>query len=123
MPPPAAQSPQVRLSGAYVRRYPLENSLHDLRAAQARITAEVSNLRLEIRNAAYEAQYALDHNYMNAHRLQKGIIAELNGRMAPLTREWEELAVRIENVTRDLREVDQEINGLSRMLNLGFGGN
>lgn len=127
MPPPATQTEidrlHVRLSGAHVRRYPLANTLNDLRTEHARKTAEISNLRLEIRQAAQEAQYALDHHHVDARRMKEGVIAELEGRMARLAREWEELSVRIENVSRDLRELDQEITGLARMLNLNFGGN
>lgn len=38
--------------------------------------------------------------------------------MAHLAREQAELAARIEETTRTIRGVDQEINAISRMLNL-----
>ena len=37
--------------------------------------------------------------------------------MARSTREWEELGMKIENVNKDLRELDREVSGLVSMLN------
>lgn len=122
MPPPISQAEisqlQVRLSGAHVQRYPLSNTRDDLSAARTRKLAEINDVRLEIRRASYEARYAREHNFANAQRLNERLVAELEERMAHLSREAQELAARIENTNRIIREVDQEINRLSRMLNL-----
>lgn len=74
-------------------------------------------MRNQIRQAAQEAQYARNNHLEEERRLQEGIIVDLDWRMARSTREWEELGMKIENVNKDLRELDREVSGLVSMLN------
>lgn len=126
MPPPSTQEIgrlRVRLAVAQNRRNPLRNTLNHLRSEQARKNAEVTNLRWQIRQTAQEAQHALKNNLLQERTVKESLIVELDWRVARSTREWEELGVRIENTSKDLRELDQEISGLTNMLNVATGGN
>lgn len=120
-PPPSTQEIgrlQVRLTVAQNRRNPLTNTLNHLRSEQVRKNTEITNLRSQIRETAQEAQYALQNNLTAERRRTESLIAELDWLVARTTREWEELTVRIENTDKDLRELDQEISGLTNMLNI-----
>lgn len=126
MPPPSTQDvrlTQARLTVAQNRRNPLNNTLNHLRSEQSRKNGEISNLRGQIRYTAQEAQKAIQNNLVEERRRNETRITEMNWGVSRLTREWEELGVRIENVNKDIRELDQEISGLENMLNVTTGAN
>lgn len=123
-PPPSTQEIgrlRVRLAVAQNRRNPLNNTLNHLRSEQSGKRAEISNLRSQMRQAAQQAQHAIQNNLWGERRRNESLISELNWLVSRLTREWEELGVRIENVNKDSRELDQEISGLENMLNATTG--
>lgn len=127
--PPAPPSTQdirltrVRLSVAQNKRNPLNKTLNHLRSEQSRKNAEISNLRSQIRQTAQEAQHAIKNNLVEERKRSESRITELDWRVSCLNCEWEDLGVRIENLNKDIRDLDQEITGLTNMLNATTGAN
>lgn len=124
--PPSTQDirlTRVRLSVAQNKQNPLNNTLNHLKSEQHRKNAEISNLRSQIRQTAQEAQLAIENNLVEERKRSESRITELDWRVSLLNSEWEDFGVRIENVNKDIRELDQEITGLTKILNATTGAN
>lgn len=105
---------RVRLTVAENKRNPMMGIINHLRSEQAIRSGQITNFRTQIRQKALEAEYAVKVEDRNR---KEGLIAEMDWQVSRLSREWEDLGVRIENTEKDLRDLDQEISGLSKLLN------
>lgn len=117
MPPQSSQEIgrlRVRLTVAENKRNPMMGTINHLRSEQAIRSGQITSFRTQIRQKALEAEYAVKVEDRNR---KEGLIAEMDWQVSRLSSEWEELGVRIENTEKDLRDLDQEISGLSRLLN------
>lgn len=117
MPPQSSQEIgrlRVRLTVAENRRNPIMGTINHLRTEQHRKSGEITNLRTQIRQKAQEAEVALR---VEDRTRKEGLITEMDWQVSRLSSEWEELGVRIDNMEKDLRDLDQEISGLTRLLN------
>lgn len=117
MPPQSSQDIgrlRVRLTVAENKRNPTMGTINHLRTEQHRISGEITNLRTQIRQKTQEAKVALR---VEDRTRKEGLIADMEWHVSRLNRRWEELGVKIENTEKDMRDLDKEISGLTKLLN------
>lgn len=123
MPPQSSQEIgrlRVRLTVAENKRNPMMGTINYLRTEQHKISGEITNLRTQIRKKTQEAEDALR---VEDRMRKQGLIADMEWRVTRLSDTWEEIGVRIENMEKDMRDLDQEVSGLTRLLNRATAAN
>lgn len=106
----------VRLSIARSKRGPLLQTLDELKSQLVMECSELNKFQQQINQSQAAANTARSQNRMTEYEFYIQLVNEKNWARQRCLSQWEELGKKLENSSRELRNLEVEISELGRMM-------